>query len=238
MARGERPGRAFAAGDRRARPKVGRGAEEAAPRRLWASLPALVALLVLGAPGAAHADAIDGPPACPPGARGRSSHSGTWCVPASCTADADCEGGATCVERRLCAIEVMVTPGGRRASPEPPAPIPVEMVVATCLPTETCTGTEEPWPDTAGHVGAVPRCAARRVCVTPPLPSLSELLGVEPPPAPPAAPTPVEPAATPAAPGPAPAADGSTCTARRHTSAPWPALVLALAALVLARRRV
>lgn len=51
----------------------------------------------------AHADDIGPPPtACPPGARGESSHLGEWCEPHPCSDDAQCGPGKVCREAGLC----------------------------------------------------------------------------------------------------------------------------------------
>src|SRR5262245_24276665 len=86
--------------------------------------------------GVARADAIEGPPACPPGARGESAHEGQWCVPASC--EIGCEAGERCEDRRVCTRVASVIPGGLR--PEVPPAEPRELVVATCDATSECTG--------------------------------------------------------------------------------------------------
>lgn len=196
----------------------------------------LLALFLSLLPSAALADAIDGPPACPPGARGESSHSGTACVPWTCAADADCEAGARCEERRLCSFEASVAFGGRRRPDEDIPPRLVRVVVASCGASEACTGTEEPWPPTYGAHGT-PTCAAQRVCVAPSGPSIGDFLGVtapeepasETPPAPPSSPVP--------APTAAPPASGGLCAARVPGASAAPALALIALALLLGRRR-
>jgi hypothetical protein len=129
---------------------------------------ALALCLVLAIPRVALADAIDGPPACPIGAHGRSAHEGQWCVPAACDA---CEPDERCADRRVCTQIASVVPGGLRPS-EPP-PEPRELVVATCDAASACTGMEEPPPPTVGTLPAsAPTCTTMRVCVPSALPSL------------------------------------------------------------------
>ncbi|MFO0682047.1 MAG: hypothetical protein U0234_08350 [Sandaracinus sp.] len=122
----------------------------------------LVAVGLLGLAASARADSVDMPRACPPGARGQTAHEGQWCVVADCTAG--CREGETCTSLRVCTQTASVVPGGLRAT-EPP-PEPRELVVATCEPSSTCTGLEEPPPPIVGTLPATPpTCAVRQVCV-------------------------------------------------------------------------
>lgn len=177
--------------------------------------------------GVARADAIAGPPACPPGARGASAHEGEWCEPWPCTSDAECEGGR-CVRWRVCTRVASVTPGGLRARPVPPEPR--TLVVGTCDPARACDGTEEPPPPVVGTFegAAPPACDDARYCVPAALPPL------------PAGPTPPaaseSPAPSASAPTP-PATAPRNCGCRVAGSparAPWAFLAVAL---VLWRRR-
>ena len=60
-------------------------------------------LLLLALLSLARADVVDDPPAdCPPGARGETAHSGTWCEATTCTLDSQCAEGQTCREVALC----------------------------------------------------------------------------------------------------------------------------------------
>jgi hypothetical protein len=205
----------------------------------------MLVLWMLLVPAIARADAIDGPPACPPGARGTSSHSGTACVLAECATDADCAelGPWQCVERRMCTLAATVPMGGhRRTIDEAPRTFDVTLVVASCAPSETCTGTEEPWPPSYGVTTGTPTCATRRVCVAPALPSIGEFLGVEP--APPTPATPPAPGAAPSTPttpapraAPAAAPEEHGCAAHAGRGALLPAALVLLAALGLSRRR-
>jgi MYXO-CTERM domain-containing protein len=182
-------------------------------------------LLVLVLPASlASADAVDGPPACPPGARGRSAHEGQWCVPATC--DAGCEAGERCEDRRVCVQTASVIPGGLR--PTTPPPQPRELVVATCDAASACTGMEEPPPPTVGTLPTTPpTCSTMRVCVPSAWPSLPALLGAAP--------------ATGGAstPGASPAEPPRSCLCSSpgaRASTPWLAL-LGLALALVRRRR-
>src|SRR5205809_169753 len=96
----------------------------------------------------ARADAISGPPACPPGAQGRSAHEGEWCVAWPCESDATCGAGARCTAWRVCTRTSDVVPGGLR--PTTPPAEPRELVVGTCAAGAGCRGDEEPPPPTVG----------------------------------------------------------------------------------------
>lgn len=189
----------------------------------------LLVLVTIVAPSGARADAISGPPACPPGARGAASHAGQWCAPWPCTSDTECEGG-TCRDWRVCTRPAMVHPGGLGGIDRPPSRM--ELVVGTCDPAVACTGTEEPPPVFAGTFEPdAPTCTEARVCVPaalPPLPPRST--GV--PSAIPSSPL------SPPPPPPLTAARGCACRAgpTRGSLAP-PALALAVIALVARRRR-
>lgn len=129
------------------------------------------ALLGPATAGVARADAISGPPACPPGAMGRSAHAGEWCVPWTCAPGVDCAGGATCKPWRVCTRASDVVPGGLR--PEPAPPERMELVVGTCDPADNCRGDEEPPPMMVGQVVAgPPTCSVGLHCVAEALPTL------------------------------------------------------------------
>lgn len=188
-------------------------------------------VLVLGTVGVAHADAIDGPPACPPGARGDSAHEGQWCEPWPCTADAECDGGR-CVPWRVCTRVATVVPGGLR--PTEPPPEPRTLVVATCAPSAACTGTEEPPPPTVGRFedGAAPTCTEARFCVPvalPPFPSRPAVVA--------------EPASRPLDPPPSDAVPSAPASSRNcgcravGTRAGGGSFALLVVALVMWRRR-
>lgn len=173
----------------------------------------------------ANADAIEGPPACPPGSRGGSAHEGQWCEPWTCESDAECDGGR-CVPWRVCTRVASVVPGG--LWPEPPPARPRTLVVGTCDPARACTGTEEPPPPTVGTFegAAPPACAEARYCVPVALPSFPGR-------APPAQ---APPDVAPEAPSPATSARNCGCRATT-TSMHGGAIALALLALTLRRRR-
>jgi MYXO-CTERM domain-containing protein len=179
----------------------------------------------------ARADAIEGPPACPPGARGQSAHEGQWCVPALC--ESGCGEGETCAPRRVCVQTARVIPGGLRPT-EPPAE-PRELVVATCEADGTCTGGEEPPPPTVGELPlSRPRCDVRQVCVPaalPPFPPASELA----PPLPEAPPS--DPPAVEQVEAHTRASARSGCGCSVGSRAPGGLAVLVLLALTLAGRR-
>ncbi len=176
------------------------------------------------APGLASADAIEGPPACPPGARGESSHAGQWCVAAPCASDADCAGdGGSCRPWRVCTRHAAIPPGGLGAfQTPPPPPREIDLVVGSCETARACRGDEEPPPTTAGaFTEPTPTCTEARYCVADALPTLPTLA-----PAAPAAPPP-----TTSGPVPAPAATCGCHALRGHaeTSSIMTALGLALA---------
>ena len=138
-------------------------------------LALLLLLLLLLAPRSVRADAIEGPPACPPGARGRSSHSGTWCEAAPCASDADCSDvGGHCRPWRVCTRRASIPMGGHAAMREPaPAPFEIDLVVGSCEPTRACRGDEEPPPPIAGtYVAPTPTCQQASFCVPDSLPTL------------------------------------------------------------------
>jgi MYXO-CTERM domain-containing protein len=189
----------------------------------------VLALALLGslAPAFARADAIDGPPACPPGARGRSSHSGQWCEVAACASDADCaDAGGHCRAYRVCTRHAAIPPGGHGAFRDPPPPpYEVELVVGSCEPARACRGDEEPGPPMAGaYVDAAPTCREATFCVPEALPSLPLLGSPAPSPAP---------EASVAVPG----RSSCGCAAPTSRSSAPALLVLAVVALALARRR-
>lgn len=165
---------------------VGRGMT-----RSWALLLCCLGCLP---PALARADAIEGPPACPRGARRRSSHAGQWCEVASCASDADCaDGGGHCRAYRVCTRHASIPPGGRGAFRDPPPPpFEVDLVVGSCEPSAACRGDEEPPPISAGsYTEPTPTCREARVCVADALPSLPFLGAPAPVPTSPAgAPTP------------------------------------------------
>lgn len=134
----------------------------------------LLVLLFTVSPLAARADAIDGPPACPPGAVGRSSHSGQWCEPAVCASDADCAStGGHCRAYRVCTRHASIPPGGLgQFRDPPPSPDEVDVVVGSCEPAAACRGDEEPPPPTAGTLTGDPSCREASFCVPDELPSL------------------------------------------------------------------
>jgi MYXO-CTERM domain-containing protein len=133
------------------------------------ALSALLLLSVVASVDHARADAIDGPPACPPGARGDAAHEGQWCIAWPCTGDAECDGGQ-CRPWRVCTQTSMVVPGGLR--PQEPPPERRELVIATCDPARACTGTEEPPPPVVGTLETdAPTCVDAIFCVPPSLPA-------------------------------------------------------------------
>lgn len=208
------------------------------PPRMFAVLGALAAALLL--PATVRADAIDGPPACPPGARGESAHAGVWCVPWTCTNDETCGPSAKCRPWRVCTRASDVTPGGLRA--EPPAPERMQLVVGTCDPSLACRGDEEPPPALVGKLlPGPPQCRDDRHCVPSDLPALPpRTAGSTANPAPPA------PASAPAsAPAPAPAPNGPPpsptpgcgCTSTDTTPTGGLTVLAAIFGLTLHRRR-
>lgn len=195
---------------------------------------------VLALPSAALADAIDGPPACPPGARGMSSHAGQWCVAAPCASDSECHDGATCRPWRVCVRTIEMPFGGRRAfAADEPRTHPVELVVGTCAPDAACTGLEEPpppgvRPSLPGQDVPAPTCTDGRYCVPPDLPPLPSLGGG------PRAVDPGDEGDEPTAPNPAPTSARSGCGCRTASGAAIPlpmAFAVALLALALRRSR-
>ncbi len=135
----------------------------------FAVLGALTAALLL--PATTRADSISGPPACPPGTRGQSSHSGQWCAPMTCADDGACGPASTCRPWRVCTRDSDVEPGGLRAHPEPP--VRMQLVVGTCDPALKCRGDEEPPPPLVGKLlDGPPQCRDERHCVPTDLPAL------------------------------------------------------------------
>lgn len=197
--------------------------------RRFAVCGALAAVVVL--PARARADSIDGPPACPPGARGESSHAGQWCVPWLCAVDADCGGSGSCRDWRVCTRESDVIPGGLRPEPEPAERI--RLVVGTCDPAAACRGDEEPPPELVGKlVEGAPECKVDNHCVPADLPGLpARTEGVA---------TPPVGAAVPVGSGPAPVSvaekatpAGCGCAASEAATGGW----LMFVAVWFARRR-
>lgn len=74
-----------------------------------------LALVLSVIPTVAFADRVPAPPDdCPRGSEGRTSHSGRWCAPTTCEADADCRTeGTRCEELALCVEQESYVPGGR-----------------------------------------------------------------------------------------------------------------------------
>jgi MYXO-CTERM domain-containing protein len=138
----------------------------------------LTCLVVLAASSTAFADAIEGPPECPPGARGVSSHSGARCVAAPCATDSDCGsgmddyqyrgwGGAVCRPYRVCSRTSSVRPGGRGAfGPNPPPPHDELHVTHSCEISAGCTGDDRPPVHTVGTLQPGPSiCRDAMHCV-------------------------------------------------------------------------
>ncbi|MBX7196440.1 MAG: hypothetical protein K1X94_30585 [Sandaracinaceae bacterium] len=171
----------------------------------------------------ARADAIDGPPACPPGTEGRSAHEGQWCEASPCTAGGDCRDGATCRPWRVCTQRSLVQRGGLHGEDHPP--VSRELAVAGCAVESACDGASEPPPPTVGRLEGVPVCTDGHYCVPsalPPLPSL-------------APPTTSSASSDPSLPV---VALGHGCGCRAHArSRPDTSLVLAVLGLGLASRR-
>lgn len=205
-------------------------------RAASAVAPLLLTVSIVLAPRLVRADAIDGPPACPPGAIGRSSHSGQWCEAAPCTTDADCgEDGGHCRPWRVCTRRASIPVGGLgQFRDPPPPPNEIDLVVGSCEPARACRGDEEPPPPAPGtFVEASPTCREATFCVPDALPALP-LIGAP-------APSPVPP--------PSSAAQVSVerevhascnCAVPGEGSAngaPWGGLAIAALALALRRRR-
>lgn len=187
---------------------------------------------LLGARGAAHADAIMPPRGdCAPGAVGRSSHAGQWCTPTTCNADADCRslaeresmfGGGdhtyTCRAIDLCVRTETYQLGGRRRVDDPSENTGTREIASSCTP--SCDA-----PASCTHEK---RCVRSDVAPTPtPTPA--------PPPAP-AASTITQGTATPAAANDEQSGDGCAIS---PAGASGPALVVlgALALLAVHRTR-
>jgi uncharacterized protein (TIGR03382 family) len=135
-------------------------------------LPLVLVAFALAMPDHARADAIDQPPACPPGARGVSSHAGIRCWAAPCTSDSECRDGNVCRPWRVCTVHSSVPPGGRGGFDR--APNDEELVVGTCEQSAACRGDEEPPPPMVGtRAEGPPSCRDASFCVPPrALPSL------------------------------------------------------------------
>src|SRR5690606_6357380 len=104
------------------------------------ALSVLLALVTL--PSLTRADVVHTLP-CPFGARERTSHAGPRCHPWRCETDADCEGGLVCQPWRVCVQAHDVPIAGRGAWRDPPPPpTREELVLTSCAPTESCTGSE------------------------------------------------------------------------------------------------
>ena len=193
----------------------------------------LLLLILLAAP-LASADVVDGPPACPPGALGRSSHAGTWCEAAPCATDADCsEGGGSCRAWRVCTRRASIPLGGHAGLREPaPPPYQAELVVGRCDPARACRGDEEASPPAVGeYVDAAPTCLDAMFCVPAGLPAFPLVQA-------PPAPAPVAPLSPPPTAGPVAPPPQSSCDCHAHggsrSGGLWPALGLLVVAL---RRR-
>lgn len=123
----------------------------------------LVGAVLMVLPAVVRADAIMGPMPCPPGARGRASHAGTWCEPHTCTTDDQCGAAAKCREWRVCTRLSDVMPGGLRA--EPVESVRMTLVVDTCAPEAACNGEGQ----AAGLIGTLvegaPECLVGKHCV-------------------------------------------------------------------------
>ncbi|MBZ0117178.1 MAG: hypothetical protein K8H88_09300, partial [Sandaracinaceae bacterium] len=92
------------------------------------------AILLLLAPAIARADAVLAPPEdCPDGATGTTGHLGTYCEPAPCRSDNDCETGTHCAPASLCTREVELEGVTIRGS------ITTRVVVAIGACNEDCT---------------------------------------------------------------------------------------------------
>ena len=96
-------------------------------------------LLLLALLSLARADVVDDPPAdCPPGARGETAHSGTWCEATTCTLDSQCAEGQTCREVALCVDTYERECGGMQVTGEPPCTFTVHEAVGECGADHTC----------------------------------------------------------------------------------------------------
>ncbi|MCC6874619.1 MAG: hypothetical protein IT378_09970 [Sandaracinaceae bacterium] len=191
------------------------------------------AIFLLLAPAVARADAVLAPPDdCPDGATGTTGHLGTYCEPAPCRSDNDCEAGTHCAPASLCTREVELEGVTIRGS------ITTRVVVAIGACNEGCTSRT----DTAvrsrgapsvGRPTGAPRCEEGSFCVRP-RPATTPA----PPPPPTITRTPSSPPAseTPPATRPAPSDEGcSAAPARRGSHAiAW---ILAFSGLILLTRR-
>lgn len=87
----------------------------------------------------ARADVVDDPPAdCPPGSRGETAHSGTWCEAKTCTADSECAEGQVCREVALCVDTYERDCGGMQVTGEPPCTFTVHEALGECGADGTC----------------------------------------------------------------------------------------------------
>lgn len=94
-------------------------------------------LLLLSA--LALADVVDEPPTdCPPGSRGESAHSGSWCEADECEATSECPEGQVCRELSLCVDTYEQECGGMTTPGEPPCTFTVHEAVGTCEEGEAC----------------------------------------------------------------------------------------------------
>lgn len=140
------------------------------------ALGAAVALLSFGP--RANADVIGLEDPCPPGSSPRNAHVGTWCIPAECSADDDCEAQYgqphRCEERRLCTeLRDIRTWGGNLLGPEP-EPERARIVLESCAPNDGCDGTGDVAPTAGDVVEGSRSCATQRVCTPVPWPSFAD----------------------------------------------------------------
>ncbi|MGC4113998.1 MAG: hypothetical protein QM765_04930 [Myxococcales bacterium] len=130
-------------------------------------LLAVVAALLTLAPGLVRADVLGPPPTnCPAGAKGRTSHSGPHCVPATC--ENGCEAGFACKPTDLCIAQRQgATRVGRYTFETVRGPCGANRTCAegTCETREVCV------PSAAAPVEPAGRDAAVEVAATPAQPS-------------------------------------------------------------------
>ena len=132
----------------------------------WGQL--VIVSCVMATTTTAYADALSPPPACPPGAKGQSTHAGLWCAPAPCTSDEQCRTGNSCRNWRVC-IRKSDSFYNRRN----PVPLQIDVVVGSCDPAQKCSGEDQPPPPMAGTVASGrPECTVGKYCVPPTLPPL------------------------------------------------------------------